>query len=157
MVRDTLVGEVQRVVANLIVLAVDLAKFVQKALLGLGETVSTLVGCVVAVLGSFPSSVSAQAVRGWVGSTVQAVEIRPMGAVGGTYDPLDEVVSLAATQDLSLTAWGFGVQGLSATAYFRNRARLGSDLLWPRTDDRFDVLTAYAQWVRSGLVSTSEQ
>jgi hypothetical protein len=52
---------------------------------------------------------------------------------------------IAATQDVSLTAWGFGVQGLSFTTLLRGRAHGGSDLLWPRSDDAFDMLLGYAQ------------
>jgi hypothetical protein len=105
-----------------------------------------------------PGSVSAQAMRGWVGSTLQMVELRPVEAIGGScaigsdcYRTLAEERSYAATQDLSLTAWGLGVRGLSATLLARSRARLGSDVVWPRTDDQFDALLAYAQLVRGPL------
>ncbi len=122
----------------------------------------------------------AQGVRGWVGTTVQMVELRPIevdtiararvtqGADGRLrynggvvtcvsddvclgYRPLGEQATMAATQDVGFTAWGFGVRGLSFTALLRGRTRLGSDLAWPRTDDRFDALLAYAQWSRGRL------
>jgi hypothetical protein len=115
------------------------------------------VGAFVA-LGVMRGEVGAQSVRGWVGSTVQMVELRPIAAAPGgcvsdvpCYASLPEERSFAATQDVSLTAWGFGVQGLSSTVLLRGRARLGSDLVWPRTDDRFDALLAYAQIVRGPL------
>lgn len=120
-------------------------------------------------------------VRGWVGTTVQAVEMRPVrmdtipfgdvsvDAVGDyvyqgrpvscivnlscfAYRALDEVTAVAATYDLNLTAWGFGVQGLSATALLRARGTLGGeDFVWPRADDEFDLMLGYVQWIRGGL------
>ncbi|HSH76127.1 MAG TPA: hypothetical protein VLA09_10630 [Longimicrobiales bacterium] len=105
-----------------------------------------------------PGTVAGQGVRGWVGSTVQMVELRPIEQIAGgcvtdepCYRALGEEQSLAATQDVSLTAWGFGLQGISGTVLLRNRARLGSDRIWPRTDDRFDAILAYAQLVRGGF------
>lgn len=123
-----------------------------------------------------PASADAQGVRGWVGSTVQAVELRPLaldtvptaeveevdgrfffqgrqvvcGAGGACvrYVPAAEQTSVSATQDLTLTAWGFGVEGLSVTTWLRGRSRMGSDLVWPRSDDEVDVLLGYGQWVR---------
>jgi hypothetical protein len=106
-----------------------------------------------------PDRTSAQGigVRGWVGTTVQAVELRPVarrpeGCTAGEacYLPLDKELSIAGTQDVSLTAWGFGVQGLSATLFLRGRAGLGSDFVWPRSEDHFDALLGYVQWMRSG-------
>lgn len=137
----------------------------------------TAMGLSVGALLPFASPVAAQSVRGWVSTTIQVVQLRPLGldtiprgAVRqddrGTfffgdrpvvcvvsdlctaYAPRPEVGSLAATQDLNLTAWGLGVRGLSFTTLLRGRARLGSDLLWPRTDDEFDAILGYAQLVR---------
>jgi hypothetical protein len=124
-----------------------------------------------------PSSVTAQALRGWVGTNVQAVQMRPLVldtipasalelqpdgtylyqgqsvscavvdlcTVYGTADP---AIAWAATEDVSFTAWGFGVQGLSFTTLLRGRSDLGSELIWPRTNDRFEAMLAYAQLVR---------
>ena len=62
----------------------------------------------------------------------------------------DEVAStVSGSLDANLTAWGFGVTGLSATASLRLRERTGGELLWPRTDDRIDLFLAYAQYARS--------
>ena len=137
----------------------------------------TAMGLSVGALFSFASPVDAQSFRGWVGSTIQLVELRPLGLDtiprasvqqrdGGTfffgdrpvvcveadlctaYAPRPEVHALAATQDLNLTAWGLGVRGLSFTTLLRGRARMGSELLWPRTDDAFDAILGYAQLVR---------
>lgn len=102
--------------------------------------------------------VQGQGVRGWVGTTVQAVELRPFEVV----DPLacssgstcyirgSEQTAVVGTQDVRLTAWGFGVQGLSASMFLRGRGSLGSDAVWPRTEDHFDAVLAYAQYVRGG-------
>lgn len=127
-----------------------------------------------------PSRVAAQGVRGWVGSTVQMVELRPFGqdtvasdgVVRGAegqflldgmpvscvvtqyctrYVTLPKQQLVAATQDVSFTAWGFGLQGLSFTALLRGRAHGGSDLLWPRSDDAFDAILGYGQWLGGPL------
>ena len=66
-----------------------------------------------------------------------------------TYYREGELVSGAAlTQDLSLTAWGFGVSGLSATALARTRQDAAGDFTLPRADDRFDLMLAYAELAR---------
>jgi hypothetical protein len=59
--------------------------------------------------------------------------------------------ALAATQDVSATVWGLGTPGLSATALLRGRVRFDGELVWPRSDDAFDVLLAYAELQRWGL------
>jgi len=137
--------------------------------------VGVLVGVAFGIFGS--TDVAAQSVRGWVGSSVQIVELRPIGldtiALGSAVENEDGTFSFqglpitcvpglfcsgyrtrpeqrtwATTQDVSLTAWGFGMQGLSFTTLLRGRARFGGDLIWPRSDDEFDVMLGYAQWVR---------
>ena len=128
---------------------------------------------------AFPTSTAGQSFRGWVGTTVQAVELRPLGidtiprsAVTSTddgfffegrsvscpsslictdYVALDKDHVVAATQDLSLTAWGFGLEGLSFTTLLRARAHAGGDLVWPRSGDAFDAILGYAQLVRGPL------
>jgi hypothetical protein len=65
------------------------------------------------------------------------------------FRPADVVHGVVATQDISATAWGFGVQGLSATLLLRGRARLDGDFAWPQSDDPFDAILAYAQLQRS--------
>lgn len=48
-------------------------------------------------------------------------------------------------QDLRAAAWGLG-EGISVHAHVRLRETLGSDpVAWPRADDQFDALEAYAQ------------
>jgi hypothetical protein len=58
-------------------------------------------------------------------------------------------------QDAEFTAWGLGVQGLSATALLRARARLGGEFAPPRADDAFDAVLAYLElnrdWYRVRL------
>ena len=134
-------------------------------------------GLTVAVALLLPGSALAQSYRGWTSTSVQVVELRPLGldsvprsdvvmdaagrllyegnevscvlaSVCTGYLPLDQDRTLAATQDLSLTFWGFGVEGLSVTALVRARARAGADVVWPRSDDEFDALFAYAQLQR---------
>jgi hypothetical protein len=57
--------------------------------------------------------------------------------------------ALAFTQDVAFTAWGLGITGLSATVALRARADLGGDFLWPRSDDAFDAMLAYAELNRA--------
>ena len=126
------------------------------------------------------SEARAQGVRGWVGTTIQTVDLRPIGldtiapseleqdADGGltyqgqpvscptptvctVYASLDEQRAVVATQDVSLTAWGWGLQGLSFTTLLRARARAGGDLVWPRSNDAFDMILGYAQLERGRL------
>jgi hypothetical protein len=74
------------------------------------------------------------------------------------------VSALPVLQDLTVAGWG-GVQGLSFRADFRGRTQAGgAGFTWPRADDHFDVLDAYAeleraawrgrlgrQWITGGL------
>jgi hypothetical protein len=126
---------------------------------GRTPSVPALVAGTVAVIaaGLLASPAAAQGFRGWAGTTLQGVELRPLAAVSDPCPPLapcflptSEELSIVGTQDVSLTAWGFGVQGLSATMFLRGRAGLGGDLVWPRSEDHFDALLAYAQLVRDG-------
>lgn len=125
-----------------------------------------------------PGTVGAQGVRGTAVTTVRYLTLRPIGldtvawddilpaGSGFTYDgepvhcptigedcvrytPRDVVHGVVATQDISATAWGLGLQGLSATILLRGRGNLADDLRWPRSDDHFDAILAYAQLQRS--------
>lgn len=151
----------------------------------IGTTDRLASACIAAALavlmgGFAPGRASAQGVRGWVSSSVQMLEMRPLAmdtipveltqtdAQGRTlyqgnvvqctlgsaclgYRALDEARTVAVSQDVSLTAWGFGVRGLSFTTLLRTRQRGGSDVVWPRSDDAFDALLAYAQLVHGSL------
>lgn len=79
------------------------------------------------------------------------------------YRSADVVAAIPATQDLRLSAWGFG-RGLRVYARARGRAAAGDGAVWPRSDDALDVLEAYAeldrprfrvragrQWTTTGL------
>jgi len=136
----------------------------------------TLVGTAVLT----PNAALAQSYRGWASTSVQLVELRPIGldsvpradvvtdaqgrflyegnevtcvlaTVCTGYLPLEDERMLAATQDVGLTLWGFGVEGLSVTAQLRARAHAGGSLIWPRSADEFDALLAYAQLQRGPL------
>ena len=48
-------------------------------------------------------------------------------------------------QDLDLSGWGFGVEGLRVYANVRLRTAFGADEFWPRTDDHFDAFAAYVE------------
>lgn len=50
--------------------------------------------------------------------------------------------------DLEVTAWT-GVEGLSARVHVRAREPLGDRKLWPRSEKRFEALSAYLEYRRS--------
>ena len=78
-------------------------------------------------------------------------EGRPVFCFGATctyYRPADVEHAIAMSQDLSATAWGFGLPGLSATVFLRARQDVGGDFVWPRYDDAFDAVLAYAELAR---------
>jgi hypothetical protein len=63
----------------------------------------------------------------------------------------DVVSTVPGVQDISLSVWGFG-QGIRGYAKVRGRTVVsGEDDLWPRSDDRQDVLVAYAEVDRGRL------
>ncbi|MEQ1854957.1 MAG: hypothetical protein ABL963_00725 [Longimicrobiales bacterium] len=124
-----------------------------------------------------PATVYAQGYRGWTSTSVQVVELRPIGldsvprtdvvtdaqgrflyqgsevscvlvSICTGYFARDDESTIAATQDLGITLWGFGMEGLSFTAHVRGRARGGGGTVWPRSDDEFDALLGYAQLER---------
>lgn len=127
-----------------------------------------------------PSALAAQDVRGWATTTVRYTELRPLRAdtvpielatatAGGGFAVDGRAVqcvpgvgcvhwlpgpvqhAATATQDLALTGWGFGVEGLSATLLARGRSRLGGALVWPRSEDAFDLILGYVQLNRGPL------
>jgi hypothetical protein len=137
-----------------------------------------------------PAGVAAQSFRGWVQSTGRyfqlptvsldtvprsSVDVAPNGALTfegrsvscvtpnscTLYRPGSIEETVTFTQDLGLTAWGLGMRGLSVTTLLRGRARGGGDVVWPRSDDAFDAMLAYAQLdrgafrVRAGRIQTS--
>jgi hypothetical protein len=130
------------------------------------------------LLAVLPHDAPAQSGRVTGVTVIQAVDLRPLvddsvpvGDVTGTGpyrqlsdgrvvrcvegDPYcrfrssgDRMTATPLVQDLFGTLWGFG-EGLSAHAYLRARSPLGRrDLLWPRSDDEFDLLEAWVQLER---------
>jgi hypothetical protein len=126
---------------------------------------------------SFGDAAHAQGVRGTLGSTTRYVELRPLRLdtipieqatqrADGTWIHQNAVVacdsvvctlygtgplqhSLAATHDANFTAWGFGVEGLSATAVLRARSHLSGEFRLPHADIEAEALLAYAELVRA--------
>lgn len=114
-----------------------------------------------------PDSVPAEELEG-SGLLRQAADGRVMRCEGDEFcwgmQPGPTVSSIPATQDLEVSAWGFG-EGVRLFAQFRGRTGWGGNPdLWPRADDAFDVLAAYGevdrgrfrvrlgrQWQTSGL------
>jgi hypothetical protein len=64
------------------------------------------------------------------------------------YIATDKRNAVMLTQDFGMTAWGLGIEGLSATVQLRARADLGGDFDWARSDDAFDAILAYAELLR---------
>jgi hypothetical protein len=122
---------------------------------------------------------AAQGVRGQATTTLRYVTIRPLERDSVPFSAVEEVGGqffvdgipvhcspglphcvffragevahgVVGTQDISGTAWGLGVQGLSATFLVRARANLDGDFVWPQSDDPFDAILAYAQLQRTG-------
>jgi hypothetical protein len=59
----------------------------------------------------------------------------------------------AMTQDLDVTAWGLAT-GLSVRAQLRGRTAQGDGRgLWPQANQNFDVMAAYLEYTRSGLLA----
>ncbi len=58
----------------------------------------------------------------------------------------DAVVSTApVTQDIDISVWGFGVQGLRVYLNSRFRFSLADEAFWPRSDDHFDLIRGYVE------------
>jgi hypothetical protein len=122
----------------------------------------------------------AQAVRGSATTTARYIELRPITqdtvseelvtvlpdgslvyngipvmCVTGLgcvfYRSLEVQHAIVATQDIGLTAWGWGMQGLSFTTLLRARADLGGDFTWPGSDDNFDAILAYGELNRGDI------
>jgi hypothetical protein len=127
------------------------------------------------LLAALPCAVTAQGVMGTATSTARYIELRPIvrdtvplaevtvdGSGRATWNGIPvacpagatecelfraagEEHAVALTQDVSFTAWGLGLRGLSATVQLRARADAGGGFVWPRTDDAFDAMLAYAE------------
>ena len=98
---------------------------------------------------TIPAQLAAQGVRGTAATTVRYAQIRPIERDSAlTFRPGDPQSSVLLSQDVSLTTWGLGVEGLSATFLLRARATLAGDFDWPRYDDPFDAVLAYSELAR---------
>lgn len=95
-------------------------------------------------------SADGQAVRVRSSTTARYVQLQPIryDTAAGIFLPLPVTYAAPITQDVELSVWGLGVPGLRAYALLRGRAALGSELVWPRSDDRFDALVAFVELER---------
>lgn len=127
-----------------------------------------------------PSELAAQGWRGRAYTRVQYVEARPLirdsvafsqTSVEGSrrvfsgsvvtcppaglfcyfYGAGEEISTAPVVQDLDLSVWGFGVEGLRAFVSTRLRTAVGEEEeeFWPRTTDNFDLITGYLELNRS--------
>jgi hypothetical protein len=96
-------------------------------------------------------SLAAQSVRVHTTSTVSFVQLRPIhfDSTSGQFVPDPVQAAGPATEDVEVSAWDLGIQGLRFYGLARGRAALGSDLVWPQSDDHFDALAAYFELQRS--------
>ena len=102
------------------------------------------------VAGCCVPGLAAQQVRVRSTTTARYIQLRPLAldsAGAWTAGAVTEAVPLA--EDVELSAWGFGVQGLRAYGLLRLRADVGSELVWPRYGDHFDALAAYLELERT--------
>lgn len=96
------------------------------------------------------SVLTAQQVRVRSTTTGQFIQLRSLLVDStGAYSAgaVNEAVPLS--EDVELSAWGLGIQGLRAYGLFRVRGSIGSELIWPRYDDHFDALAAYLELERT--------
>jgi hypothetical protein len=132
-----------------------------------------------AAVGFRPGAAPAQEWRGRAFTRLEYVEARPLARdsvpvtatmgegrrrlVGDTvvscpagsahcffYRPEPTQSTTPLVQDLDLSGWGFGVEGLRVYLSVRGRVAFGGEAFWPRADDHFDVLAAYAELDRGG-------
>ncbi|HEY0810457.1 MAG TPA: hypothetical protein VGD49_09870, partial [Longimicrobiales bacterium] len=81
----------------------------------------------------------------------RSFEGRPVFCVAQTctfYRPDNVEHAIALAHDFSLAAWTRHVEGLSAHLYLRSRQNLAGDFTWPRSDDAFDAVLAFAEFAR---------
>ncbi|MBI1722940.1 MAG: hypothetical protein HYR48_03405 [Gemmatimonadetes bacterium] len=92
----------------------------------------------------------AQSVRVRSVTTTRYAQLRPIryDTASGTYRAESVAHAAPLTQEVELSAWGLGVPGLRGYALLRGRAALGSELVWPRSDDHFDALYAFVELER---------
>jgi len=103
-----------------------------------------------AAMAGGPRALHAQAFRLHWTTSAQFVQLRPIqyDSASGAYLALPVAYAAPVTQDVEVSAWGFGVEGLRGYALMRGRAALGSELVWPRYGDHFDLLAAYLELQR---------
>ena len=137
-------------------------------------TAVTVLAAVTASLGFGSEAAQAQQWRGRFFSRVQYVDAQPLiqdsvpiGQTTGTgrrrlsgqtsvscepvathcfYYRSGSVVSTApVVQDMDVSVWGFGVEGLRAYVNTRLRTALGDEEFWPRSQDHFDLINGYVE------------
>jgi hypothetical protein len=109
-----------------------------------------VVACALVVLSAPPASGAAQQLRLRGTTTMRYAQLRPIryDTAADSFVVQPRAAAAPITQDLELSAWGFGVTGLRAYALLRGRGALGSELVWPRSDDHFDALYAFLELER---------
>lgn len=103
-----------------------------------------------AVLTPAARQARAQSVRIRSTTTARYAQLRPIeiDTATRTFRAMPVASATPVTQDIELSAWELGVPGLRAYGLFRGRAALGSELVWPRSDDHFDAMVAFLELER---------
>lgn len=93
---------------------------------------------------------AAQQVRVHSTTTGQFIQLRSLNLDStGTWTAGGVNAAVPLSEDIELSSWGFGIQGLRAYGLFRLRGAVGSALVWPRYDDHFDAMAAYLELERT--------
>lgn len=83
-------------------------------------------------------------------TTARYIELMPLAVdSSGAFVTSGTRRAAPLTQDVEISAWGLGITGLRAYGLVRLRGALGSDLVWPRSDDHFDALHAFVELERA--------
>jgi hypothetical protein len=103
-----------------------------------------------ALLGAYGSG-AAQSLRFRSTTTGRYVQLRPLvyDSVTNAFVSGNREYAAPVTEDLEINAWGLGVTGLRAYGLLRFRESIGgSELVWPRYSDHFDLLWGFLELER---------
>ena len=104
-----------------------------------------------ALLVAAPRAAHPQAFRFRSTTTTRYIQLRPLvlDTTLNAFVSGERQYAAPITEDLEISAWGFGVEGLRAYGLLRFRGSLGSQLVWPRYDDHFDAMWGYLELERT--------
>lgn len=113
------------------------------------RTLRSVGGLVLILLLAAPRALPAQSFRFRSITTGRYVQLRPLvyDSTADTFVSGERTYAAPLTEDVEISAWGLGVQGLRAYALVRFREAMGggANVIWPRYDDHFDALWAFLE------------